>query len=120
MMNATTKHMNDDSNAQKHALWKVNNKSPKREVSKSLVLLSCFYFGNSICGCLLSRKGLVAPRYLKGFDTVPRALDLCKTDFIIEAIFPFAALGARQSPAIDTIDTSESSITSAALKYRLR
>ena len=35
------------------------------------VLLSCFYFGNSICGCLLSRKGLVAPRYLKGFDTVP-------------------------------------------------
>ena len=31
------------------------------------MLLSCFYFGNSICGCLLSWKGLVAPRYFDWF-----------------------------------------------------
>ena len=39
--------------------------------SRVLLSNSCFYFGNSICGCLLSRKGLVAPRDLKGFDTAP-------------------------------------------------
>jgi hypothetical protein len=68
---ATTKHIYD-SNAQKY--MKSQCRSSIFGNHNSGVLLSCFYFGNSICGCLLSRKGLVAPRYSKGFDTVPRGV----------------------------------------------